>query len=278
MRVPQKSVALASAGLVALALSACGSEEPAASTPGAGGGQEQAAEVSTAANLTDLSEQMQTAQEKASTSHMEMTYGGELAESAGMTETTTTADISYGKTFEDTAMKMSMAVMGMDMDIVLVDGTIYLSMGELTQGKYLSLTAEEMAKDPNMAGTFESMESMDAAAQAEAMADAVTSFEHTGTEQVGDVEADVYTMTVDPSKLDDGAAGVDAEMADQVDDMTVVYKVAPDGLPIQGDITMEIGGQGMVVSTAFSKWGEPVDVKAPAKGKVVPYSEFGGQG
>ncbi|MFE6970557.1 hypothetical protein [Isoptericola sp. NPDC057653] len=279
MRVPQKSVALASAGLVALALSACGSGEPAASTSGGSeAAQEQTAEITTAADLTDLAEQMQAAQEKATTSHMEMTYGGELADSAGMSETTTTADISYGKTVEDTAMQMSMGVMGMDMDIILLDGTIYMSMGELTQGKYLSLTAEEMAADPNMAGTFDSMESMDAAAQAEAMADAVTKFEHTGTEKVDGVEADVYTMTIDPSKLENGATGVNADMADQVGEMTLVYKVAPEGLPVAADITMDVSGQEMVVSTAFSKWGEPVDIKAPAKDEVVPYSEFGTQG
>ena len=278
MRVPQKSVALASAGLVALALGACGSEDPAASTSGASEAAQGTAEIVTAANLTDLAEQMQGAQEKASTSHLEMTYGGELADTAGMSGTTTTADISYGKSVEDTAMQMSMGVMGMDMDIVLLDGTIYMSMGELTQGKYLSLTAEEMAADPNMAGTFDSMESMDAAAQAEAMADAVTSFEHTGTEKVDGVDADVYTMTVDPSKLEDGPTGVNAEMADQVGEMTLVYKVAPEGLPVAADITMDIGGQEMIVSTAFSKWGEPVDIEAPAKDEVVPYSEFGAQG
>lgn len=275
MRVPQKTVALASAGLVALALSACGSEEPAASSSGGGGGQEQAAEVTTASNLPDLAAQMQAAQEKASTSHLEMTYSGELADAAGMSETTTSADLSYGATLEESSMQMSMAVMGMDMDIILVDGTIYMSMGEMTQGKYLSLTMEEMAEDPTMAGTFDSMESMDAAAQAEAMADAVTSFEHTGTETVGDVDADVYTMTVDPTKLEAGTAGIDEATADQVGDMTVVYKVASDGVPVEADITMEVGGQEMVVESAFSKWGEPVDIKAPADDEVVPYSEFG---
>ncbi|MFD6177123.1 hypothetical protein ACFWE7_08785, partial [Isoptericola sp. NPDC060282] len=271
MRVPQKSVALASAGLVALALSACGSEDPAASTSGASEAAQETAEIVTAANLTDLAEQMQGAQETASTSHLEMTYGGELADTAGMSGTTTTADISYGTTVEDTAMQMSMGVMGMDMDIVLLDGTIYMSMGELTQGKYLSLTAEEMAADPNMAGTFDSMESMDAAAQAEAMADAVTSFEHTGTEKVDGVDADVYTMTVDPSKLEDGPTGVNAEMADQVGEMTLVYKVAPEGLPVAADITMDIGGQRVELL------GED-QVALVAAGEVVDEADHGGAG
>ncbi|SKC69220.1 hypothetical protein [Krasilnikoviella flava] len=275
MRVPQKTVALASAGLVALSLSACGTEKPAGSPAGDAGAQAEVAEVATAADLTELATQMQAAQEKASTSHLELTYAGELADAAGMSESTTSADLSYGATLEESSMHMSMAVMGTDMDIVLVDGTIYLSMGEMTQGKYLSLTMEEMADDPAMAGTFDSMESMDAAAQAEAMADAVTSFEHTGTERVGDLETEVYSVTLDPAKIENGAAGVDASTAAQVGEMTVVYKVAPEGLPVQADITMEVAGQEMVVESSFSRWGEPVDITAPADDEVVPYKEFG---
>lgn len=275
MRVPQKTMALASAGLVALALSACGSDDPAAPAAGEPAGEEQAAEVTTVSTMTDLAEQMQVAQEKASTAHMEMTYSGELAEAAGMTDSATTADVVFGSTFEDTAMQMTMAVMGMDMDMVMVDGTIYLSMGEMTQGKYLSMTAEDMAADPALAGTMDSMESMDAAAQAEAMAEAVTSFEHTGTETVDGVETDVYTATIDPSKMKEGTAGIDPSTAGQLGEIVSVYKVDPEGLPVEADVSMEVEGQEMVVGTAFSKWGEPVDVKAPADEDVIPYSEFG---
>lgn len=275
MRVPQKSVALASAGLVALALSACGSDEPTAPAVGGTAGEEQAAEITTVSTMTDLAAQMQAAQEEASSAHMELTYSGALAESAGMTDSTTTADVAYGPTFDETTMQMSMAVMGMDMDIVLLDGTIYLSMGEMTQGKYLSMTAEDMAADPALAGTIDSMESMDSASQAEAMADAVTSFEHTGTETVDGVETQVYTATIDPAKVKDGTAGIDASTADQLGEISAVYKVDPRGLPVEADLTMEVEGQEMVVASTFSKWGEPVDVQAPADEDVVPYSEFG---
>lgn len=275
MRVPQKTVALASAGLVALALSACGSEEPAAPAAGEQAAEEPAAKIATVSTMTDLAGQMQAAQEEASSAHMELTYSGELAESAGMTESTTSADVAYGPTFDETTMQMSMAVMGMDMDIVLLDGTIYLSMGEMTQGKYLSMTAEDMAEDPALAGTIDSMESMDAASQAEAMADAVTSFEHTGTETVDGVETQVYTATIDPSKVKDGTAGIDASTADQLGEISAVYKVDPRGLPVEAGITMEVEGQEMVVESTFSKWGEPVDVTAPAEDDVIPYSEFG---
>jgi len=274
MRVPRKPVALASAGLVALALSACGNEDPASSSARADA-DGQAARVTTAANLTDLAGQMQTAQEEASSAHMELTYSGELAEATGMVGNTTTADIAYGTSLEDSSMQMSMAAMGMDIDIVLVDGTIYLAMGELTQGKYLSMTTQEMAEDPALAGTIGSLESMDAAGQAEAMADAVTSFEHVGSETIDGVDTEVYEVTIDPAKVKDGTAGVDASTADQLGEMTAVYKVDPAGLPVQADVTIEVDGQQMVVESAFSKWGEPVEVTAPADEDVVPYAEFG---
>ncbi|MCA5895263.1 hypothetical protein LEP48_18200 [Isoptericola sp. NEAU-Y5] len=273
MRTLTKPAALATAGLVALSLGACASDEPTA-PPGAADAPAQA-EITTTADLTDLAALMATAQGDASSSHVEMTYSGELADAAGLSASTTTADVDYGKTVADTSMRMSMAVMGMDMEMLLVDGTMYVGMGEATQGQYFSMSLEEMADDPSLAGALDSMDSMDAGAQAEALAGAVTAFEHTGTEQVDGAEVDVYTVTIDPTKLEDGGAtGIDAPMSEELGEMTAVYKVDAQGLPVEVDIAMTIDGQELVIESAFSAWGEPVEIVAPADEDVVPYSDL----
>ncbi len=279
MYVPKKLAALASAAVMALALGACASEEPATPT---GGGAAAEPEVAPASNLTELVEQMGAMQEEASSVHVEMAYSGELAKATGMDASTSTADIAYGGSLTTTTMQMSMAMMGMDMDLILVDGVMYMGMGELSDDKYFSMSLEELAEDPSMSALLDQMDSIDPTAQAEAMADAVTSFEHTGTEQVDGVEAEVYTMTVDPTKIDPAAAGLDESMVGEMDEsmageMTITYAIGPDGLPLESDITMDVDGQELVVESTFSAWGQPVDVQAPPKADVVPYSEFAKQ-
>jgi hypothetical protein len=274
VHVPKKIAALTSAALMALALGACASEQPTTSTDGDDAAQ---ADVAPASNLTELVTQMESV-EVASSGHMEITYSGELAETSGLAGSTTTADVEYGGSLEESTLHMSMAMMGIDVDMILVDGTMYLGMGELSENKYFSMSLEEMAKDPNMSPLFEQLDSIDPVAQADAMADAVTSFEHTGTEQVGGVEADVYTMTVDSTKIDAVAAGIEESMVDQVGEMTVVYRIGPDGLLLESDATMEVDGQELVTESTFSGWGEPIDVQAPPEADVVPYSEVAGQG
>jgi hypothetical protein len=277
VHVPKKLAALAPAVVMALALGACASLEP--STPSEGS---EAAETAAApaSNIAELVEQMSASE--ASSAHVEITYSGKLAKTSGLDASTTTADIAYGGSVQESTMHMSMAVMGMDVDMILVDGIMYLGMGELSDDKYFSISLEEMAKDPSMSAMLDTLDSIDAAAYGEMVADAVTSFEHTGTEQVAGVDADVYTMTVDPTKIDGAALGFDEAMVDpmldEVGEMTVVYTIGPDGLPLKTDNIMKVDGQKLITESTFSAWGEPVDVEAPPKADVVPYSEVAGQG
>lgn len=275
MRVTKKLTTTLAACTLAATLGACGSGEPAA------GPQETdaaPAEVAPAASIDELTSIIEAAQHEATSAHMEMTYGGDAAEAAGMTGATTVADFEIGESDdpEDMTMQMSMSLMGMDFDMRMVDGTMYMNMGEMSQDKFIAMPLDELAKDPNFSSTLDSMKSMDVAGQAEEMKEAVTSFEHTSTETIDGVEVDVYTMTIDPTKLEDGAAGVDAATADQVGEMTVVYKIDPEGLPREADVAMEMQGQELTMETTFSEWGEPVTVDVPAEDEVVPYSEVAG--
>ncbi|WP_166848459.1 LppX_LprAFG lipoprotein [Isoptericola sp. BMS4] len=265
----RRTWALAPAGLLTVGLSACvdgGSPQSLDS--------DRAAEmvvVEPASDAAELAEQMQAAQEKAGTTHMEMSYGGELADRAGMSGNVAALDASF--TEQDAELRMSMDVMGMDMEVIVLDGTVYLAMPGQGEGTYVSLSFDEMAAEPMLAGPLESMESMDAAAQVEAMTGAVTSFEHTGTERVGGVDASLYTMTLDPSRLETVPAGL-AALGGQAGETTVDYAVAPDGLPVEIEVTTEVNGEELVVESVFSRWGEPLDIEAPTDEDVMPYSDI----
>lgn len=274
MHVPKKLATLAPAVLMALALGACASMNPSNSD---GGGAPAEAEVAPASTFAELVDQMDGSQSDVSSAHVEITYSGKLAKASGLDASTTTADIAFGASLEESTLKMSMAMMGMDMDLILIDGTMYVGMGELSDNKYYSMPLKELAKDPSASAMFDSLFSMDATAYSKAMMKAVTSFEHTGTEQVDGVEAEVYTMTVNPSKFDFTALGLDESMADpmleEIGTMTVVYTIGPDGLPLTTKEIMKVDGQKLVAESTYSAWGEPVDVKAPPKTDVVPYSD-----
>jgi len=277
MRVTKKFTAALAAGTLAAALTACSSDEP-SGTPEATDAAPAEAEIQPAGSFDELTALMEAAQDKATSGHMEMSYSGEAAEAVGLADSTAKADFAVGDSddLSDMTMQMSMGVMGMEFDMRMVDGTMYMNMGEMSEGKFLAMPLDEMADDPNFSSTLESMKTMDLAAQAEEVKSAVTSFEHTGTETIDGVEVDIYTMTLDPSKLEGAAAGVDPTAAEQVGEMTMVYKVTSEGLPLEADTTMEIEGQELKIDTDFSKWGEPVTVEAPPEDEVTPYSEVAG--
>ncbi len=283
--------ALLAAGAVGLTLTACGAaddadvvDEPtAAGSAPAGDVDEAAVEPVVVEDLVALSEQMAAAQAEHPTVHVESGVGGDAAEEAGMGEFTQSADIVLAEKFEDMRMRMTMDMMGLSMEALLVDSTMYMDMSAMSGGEvgYVSIDLEDLEDEPGMAGALDTLDSADAAAQAEAVADAVQSFEHTGTETVDGQEVEVYTATIDPTLASDPASlGLDQEMLDEMarTTMDMVFRVTEDGLPTSIDIVMEIEGQEFVATTAYSDWGEDVTVEAPPASKVTPYDEAMGAG
>ncbi len=179
-------------------------------------------------------------------------------------------------------MQMEMEVEGETSYVTVVEGELYLNMGEMTSGKYLSVREAGESNHP-MAGLFAGMgeivrpsiEGMDPTAQLDGMEDAMTSFELTGTETINGVETDVYTMTVDLAKADGPATeGVPEEELAKLGDATVVYNVDEDNLPHRMVMTTGTGDAQMVVTGTFSEWGTAVDIVAPTGDELISVEEL----
>lgn len=274
----RRLTALCVAGMTALALSGCGSDDTGSGseTPAAAG--ESAAPSATPTAPAELTQETFveaiSASEKTMTSaHMEMTYSGDAFAAAGMADAPIVADVNIAA--EKPEMHMTMSTQGMNIDMILVGGEAFISMGDLTEGKYLYMTEAELAADPDFSGMADSIKA-DLGSQVEGLADGITSFEKSGTDVVDGTDVTLYTLQVDPTKITAEAADLEPEMLKQVGDMTVVYALDGDNFPRKADMTMTIAGQPVTVSTLISKVNEPVAITAPAADQTIAYSEMAG--
>ncbi|WP_454858064.1 hypothetical protein [Promicromonospora soli] len=277
-----KMAALTTAGVLALGLTGCGA------TTGDSGATSDAsaspsASVEAPVELTQASfvEKLAAAQNEAATVHMTMTYSGKGAEAAGLAGAPLEADVDISDP-QNPAMAMQMDLEGETTDMILADGDFYMSMGESTSGKFLSLTEAGKSDNP-MAALFQgmgdvmqgSLKDMDPAAQLRGMDGAITSFEKTGTETVDGVETDVYTILVDATKMTGPQVDdLPEDALAEIGEMEIVYYVDEDELARKLELTMGSGAEEMVMSGTFSGWGEPVDVAAPTGDQLITLDEM----
>ncbi|WP_165362855.1 hypothetical protein [Promicromonospora panici] len=272
--------ALTTAGVLALGLTSCGATS---GDSGATSDASASASVEAPVELTQASfvEELAAAQSEAATVHMTMTYSGKGAEAAGLAGAPLEADVDISDP-ENPAMAMQMDLEGEATDMILADGDFYMSMGESTSGKFLSL-AEAGESDNPMAALFQgmgdvmqsSLKDMDPAAQLQGMDGAITSFEKTGTEAVDGVETDVYTILVDATKMTGPQVDdLPEDALAEVGEMEIVYYVDEDDLARKLELTMGSGAEELVMSSMFSGWGEPVDVAAPTGDQLITLDEM----
>lgn len=182
-------------------------------------------------------------------------------------------DIDYSTNPPQMAMTMASPMGGGDMDIRMVDGIMYLSMGELTQGKFIKIDPAD-PKGPlagmGMEGMLDQLDPGKALANMEQGIDTVVF--------VGEEDGqDRYELTVDLSQLADQMGGLPpaagAEMPEAVtydlwlDDEGRFTKMSMDELPVAGST----GSMEMTVSG----WGEEVDIEAPSADQITEMPDLG---
>jgi LppX_LprAFG lipoprotein len=207
--------------------------------------------------------------EASTTAHIAMTMS---LGSAG--EMSAEGDIDYTTTPPQMAMTMSSPMGGGDIDIRLVDGIMYLSLGELTQGKFIEFDPAD-AKGPlaglGMEGMLDQLDPGKALAN---MEDGISKVVFVGEED----GLDHYELTVDMQKMIDQLGGdlppaAESQVPDSVsydlwlDDEGRFTRLSIDELPVGG----ATGSMEMTVSG----WGEDVDIEAPAADEITEMPGLG---
>ncbi len=241
--------------LVGFSTSACSDKDSADIKGGSkavtGGG-----ESLTAANFAQV---IADSQAKAKSVHVDMTIGV-----AGQ-KVTAQGDVAIGSKPADSAMVMTMDMgPSASFEMRLVDQTMFMNMGELSEGKFLKIDLSD--GDNALTRQFGQMlDQMDPAKQMAQLDKAVTSFEKKGEPMSLDgVKAQPYVMEVDTSKIDSfkDLPGSSASMIPK----SIVYTIyiGPDDLLRR--MTFDIAGSEATID--YSKWGEPVEITAPSAGEI----------
>ena len=241
-----------------LTLSACGDKD--------NGGSDTKSTSSSAASDKELDAEtffttLIEEQGKAGSAHTAMTigFGGQSIKADG--------DTKFGKTVADTAMSMDMDMGSAGpgtMKMVMADGVLYMNFGQVTKGKYAKLDLKDES-NPFGKQFSQLADQMDPSKQLEQFKTAVTSFEKSGEpKQLDGVKAQPYKIELDTSKIDALSELPGGAAANVPKTITYVMYLGSDNLLRR--MTADVGGSKTQVD--FSKWGEPVDIKAPPASEV----------
>lgn len=275
MRALPRRAATAAATALLLALTACGGDseqpaaEPSSETPSGSSEESSPSDQLAEGEEVEPSEfvaDMKSGLEASTTAQMSMEMD------AGQVGLTAEGQFDYTTDPPSAAVTMENPMMGaQQIELRLVDGVMYLNMGEMSNGKFVSYDLSDTANLPPGLQGLE--QQMDPLAAFRGFEKALTKVTYEGTEDVGGDELRHYEMAVDPSRME-SFQGVppQAGMPKQItydawfDDefrfrqMTMTMKGAT---PVEMDIEL-------------SEWGEPVDIEAPPKAQVVDGTSISG--
>lgn len=183
-------------------------------------------------------------------------------------------DVDYTTTPPDVAMTMSLPTAGGEMDMRMVDGIFYLSMGELTEGKFWKLDPSDpdgLFGDLGLSGMVDQMDPGKALAS---MEDGISEVVYVGEED----GLDRYELTIDMQQMlesmdADLPRGAMDQMPESVsydlwlDDQGRFTKMSLDELPL--------GGSTGSMEMTMSGWGEDVSIDAPPEDQVAEMPDMG---
>ncbi len=263
----RRALASSAAAAALLALAGCGDDSgettaeklPAASASAATdeptATEESETDASAAAGETmtgdEFADLLRTALDEATTAHLTMNLGA-----VGTGE----GDADYTTSPPNMAVVMSMQALGGDVEVRMVDGTLYMK-GATFGEQWVSVPLD----DPNSPlGGLGSQ--LDPTAQFQAFADAVTEATNHGPEEVDGETLNHYTATVDTAQLLDslpeavaGQTGLPESLPQEwwFDDEGRIRKFSSD-----------FGGMAGRIELSMSDWGSDVDIEAPPSGEV----------
>lgn len=271
----RKSLGVLLATAVLSLASACGGsgpdQRPAADRASAGSSDAAAVADRPAADAPlsreNFVERLGDAQLEAGSTHLEMSTA------AAGTDVAMTGDVRLGEKVEDSASRISMDLGMMQLDLRLVDGVMYLKMGEMSGGKYVKVDLTD--PDNPLAQQYGSLTGqIDPSEQLETFRTALVDFDNLGDGGTVDgVETTKLRLVLDTSK----ALGKQAAQAERLgtkvpEKMEYVLLVGRDD-DLLRRMTMDLAGTATTID--WSRWGEPVEVEAPRKSEITDLDSLG---
>jgi hypothetical protein len=265
--VVRRALAATAATAAVLALAGCGedsgdtaAEKSAASTASPGGDDptpsEERDEAAGAADGEAVSgdefaDLLRTALDEATTAHVTINLGG-MGSGEG--------DADYTQTPPELAMRMSMDALGGDVEVRMVDGTVYLKAASFG-GTWISVDLDDPDSPLGDLGG-----QLDPTRQFEAFADAVTEATYDGPDEVDGETLDHYRATVDTQELLDELPEAVAGEAGLPDTLEQEWWFDDEGRIRK--FTSDFGGLTGSVELRMSDWGEDVSIEAPPSDEV----------
>ncbi|CAI9419231.1 LppX_LprAFG lipoprotein [Nocardioides sp. T2.26MG-1] len=210
--------------------------------------------------------------EASTTAHMTMTTTmGQLGEMTAEGDVDYTADpVAMAMTL---AMPTSMPMGDQPADLRFVDGVFYMSMGELTGGKFWKLDPADSSSPLGDLGPM--LDQMDPTAMMQRLEPAIDSVTYAGEEDVDGRSLDHYELTVDAAALGKAMNAPKGALGQLPD--SVSYDLWLDEEHRMVQTTMELPIQGMTASVEMTveDWGKDVSIEAPPAGQITDMPDLG---
>lgn len=253
----QLVLAVASAGLV---LTGCGGSAGSAA-------KAEGTNAATALTKDSLVSSVTAAQQKARSSHVVMNI-----DAAGHT-IVATGDIMVGLTAADTRAAMTMDISSLGagkFEMRLIDKVFFINLGSMSGNKFAKIDLTD--KSNPLAAQYGSLvDQLDPSKQLDQFKAALTGLDKKGAAiTIDGVKAQPYVLTLDTKKLTALMRLGAAAAAQLPASISYTMYIGPDNLPRR--LITDVAGS--KISMDYSKWGEAVDIKAPAKGEITSSNVF----
>jgi len=267
----RRSLAALALPLMLGGLAACGSDdesaEPAASSSSSAETSESpetesGGEVDTATFVDDLKAGLEASTTAQMTMAMDM--GGQALNADG--------EVDYTTSPPQMAMTMeSPAAAGQTIEMRLVDGVMYMNMGQMTGDKFVKYDLSDPDNLPP--GMDQLTSTMNPLAAFDSFEEGLQSVVFVGDDEINGEQLGHYKIKVDTSKIDQFK---ELQTQTQVP-KTIGYDLWLDDQNRMRKMTMAMNmGMPLKMEVSFDDWGAPVDIEAPAAGEIVDPTKAAG--
>jgi hypothetical protein len=218
----------------------------------------------------DFVETVEAGVKASTTAHMTMKLDlGAMGEMAGE------GDVDYQADPPEMAMTMDMPLggTGTKAEVRFVDGIFYMSVGEMSGGKFWKLDPAD--SDSPLGDVGDMMDQLDPMGTLSKLESSIDKVTYVGDEDVDGQSLGHYELTVDPEQMSKDM-DLPAASAEQLPD-SLTYDIWLDDESRLSKMHMDIPVSGMEssIDLSASDWGKDVSIEAPPASDIAEMPDFG---